>query len=327
MTLFQTDNTADGFRGGRDRFGHCPVLYREVVKYIATPERPLRLIDGTLRCGGHSSLILRSNRQAELLGIDRDGDALERAADVLSFAAERIRLVRGNYGDLKDLAAEVGWDTADAILLDIGVSSPQLDDFSRGFSFREDAPLDMRMDRRSPVTASRILNHSSLEELARIFREYGEIRKYEKLARAVVERREQQPWSSTKELAELCARILGRSRKGAPPAPTLCFQALRIAVNDELGELSRGLEAAVELLSPGGILAVISFHSLEDRIVKNKFRTEATSCICPPGCPVCICHHRARLQLVTKKPLTAAADEVAENPRSACAKLRIAVKI
>ena len=316
-----------GFKGGRDGYSHQPVLYREVVKYIAEPERPLRLIDGTLGCGGHSSLILQSNRQAELLGIDRDGDALERAADVLAFAAERIHLVRGNYGGMKDYAAEAGWVSADAVLLDIGVSSPQLDDFSRGFSYREDAPLDMRMDRRSPVTASRLLNFSSLEELTRIFREYGEIQHYGKLARAIVARREERPWSSTGELAEFCEKILGRSRKGAPPAPTLCFQALRIAVNDELGELERGLESAIELLAPGGILAVISFHSLEDRIVKNKFRYEATGCICPPGCPVCICDHRPRLKIVTKKPLTAADDELVDNPRAACAKLRIAEKI
>ncbi len=318
---------ATGFRGGRDRYSHQPVLYREVVKHIAEPERPLRLIDGTLGCGGHSSLILRSNRQAELLGIDRDGDALERAADVLAFAAGRTRLVRGAYANMKDYAAEAGWASADAVLLDIGVSSPQLDDFSRGFSFREDAPLDMRMDRRSPVTASRILNNSSFEELARIFREYGEIQRYGKLAKAIVERREERPWSSTRELAELCEKVLGRSRKGAPPAPTLCFQALRIAVNDELGELEKGLESAIDLLAPGGILAVISFHSLEDRIVKNKFRDESTECICPPGCPVCICHHKARLKVLTKKPLTAAADELVDNPRAACAKLRVAVKI
>ncbi len=310
-----------------DGFSHIPVLYREVTQFIAEPERPLKLIDGTLGCGGHSSLILEKNRQAVLLGIDRDGDALERAENALAFAAERIHLVRGSYSNLKDLAAEAGWASADAVLLDIGVSSPQLDDFQRGFSYRESGPLDMRMDRRSPLTASRLVNNSSEEELAKIFRAYGEIKQSAKLARAIVARRTEQPFSQTRELAELCEKVLGRARKGAPPAPTLCFQALRIAVNDELGELEKGLAAAVDILAPSGILAVISFHSLEDRIVKNFFREEAKSCICPPGCPVCICNHKARLKILTKKPVTAKTDEIERNSRAACAKLRVAEKI
>lgn len=321
------DTIKHNFKGVTDPFSHTPVLYREVTDYIALPERPLKLIDGTLGCGGHSSLILKNNRQAVLLGIDRDGDALERAAEALAFASERIQLCRGSYSNLKDHAAEAGWASADAVLLDIGVSSPQLDDFHRGFSYRENGPLDMRMDRRSPRTASRLLNKCSEEELAQIFRDYGEIKQSGKLARAIIARREEQSWSETAELAELCTRVLGKPRKGAPPAPTLCFQALRIAVNDELGELEKGLEAAVELLAPGGILAVISFHSLEDRIVKNFFRHEATGCICPPGCPVCICTHKARLDILTKKPVTAQADEIKSNSRAACAKLRVARKI
>jgi 16S rRNA (cytosine1402-N4)-methyltransferase len=309
-------------------YGHTPVLYREVTDYVLDGRTgSIRVIDGTLGCGGHSSLILEKNRQAELLGIDRDDEALERSAEVLAFAAGRIHLVRGSYSSLKDLATEVGWASVDAVLLDVGVSSPQLDDFSRGFSFRGDSPLDMRMDRRSPITAGWLLNNSPFEELSRIFREYGEVKGYGRLARAVVERRERKLWEGTGEFAELCEQVLGRARKGAPPAPTLCFQALRIAVNDELGELTRGLRAAKEILSPGGILAVISFHSLEDRIVKNFFRDEAAECHCPPGCPVCICGHRASLELLTRKPVVAQDDELAENRRAACAKLRVARKL
>jgi len=272
-------------------------------------------------------MILEKNRQAELLGIDRDGDAMERAAEALAFAGGRVRIVRGNYGCLKELAIAAGWQTVDAVLLDIGVSSPQIDDPLRGFSYREDGPLDMRMDNRSPNTASRILNYSSEQELSRIFWEYGEIRESRRLAREIVRRRAERPWTTTHELAKFCDEVLGRGRKSGPPAPTLCFQALRIAVNDELGELERGLDGAIEMLSPGGILAVISFHSLEDRIVKTRFLAEAAECVCPPGMPVCICHHQPRLKIVTKKPVVAQSDEVNENPRAACAKLRVAVRI
>jgi len=310
-----------------DGYRHIPVLWREVVQALAEPERPCRLIDGTLGGGGHSRMILEKNRQAELLGIDRDGNALEHAAKVLAFAVGRVRLTRGNYGCLKELAASAGWHSADAVLLDIGVSSPQIDDPARGFSYREEGPLDMRMDTRSPDTASRILNYTSEEELSRIFWEYGEIRESRRLAREIVRRRHERPWTTTRELAELCEQVLGRGRRTGPPAPTLCFQALRIAVNDELGELERGLTAALDVLTPGGILAVISFHSLEDRIVKVRFQREAASCICPPGLPVCVCHHQPRVRIVTKKPITAQDDEVRDNPRAACAKLRIAVKI
>ena len=322
------------FRGGENAekpgagdYTHLPVLRREVLHYLAETEKPCRLIDGTIGCGGHSRMILDKNRQAELLGIDRDGDALERAAQALAFAGQRVHLVRGNYGDLKDLATETGWFSADAILLDIGVSSPQIDDPARGFSYRYDGPLDMRMDSRSTTTASRILNQSSEAELERIFRSYGEIRESRRLARAIVGRREHQPLTTTRELAELCEQVLGTGRRHGPPPPTLCFQALRIAVNDELGELERGLEAAIGLLSPGGMLAVITFHSLEDRIVKNKFNFEAAECICPPGLPVCICKHQPRLKVVTRKPVRAQDDEIAENSRAACAKLRVACRV
>ena len=263
----------------------------------------------------------------EILGIDRDQQALAAAAEKCSFAADRITLARGNFGDLAEIADANGWDKVDAVLLDIGVSSPQLDTPERGFSWRSDGPLDMRMDDRNPVTAGRLLNHSSEEELARIFREYGEIAQARKLARAVAERRQKAPFGTTAELVEVCDEVLGVSRPGKLPHPTLVFQALRIAVNDELGELRRALEAGCGKLKKGGRIAVISFHSLEDRIVKNHFRDESTGCHCPPGLPVCRCGHTASLRPVTRKPIVPGEAEVAANRRSACAKLRAAEKI
>jgi 16S rRNA (cytosine1402-N4)-methyltransferase len=306
---------------------HIPVLLKEVIEYIGSDERPRKIIDGTLGNGGHSAVILQNNPQAQLLGIDRDGEALERASQTLAFAKERITLVRGQYSELDILAKEAGWNSADAILLDIGLSSPQIDDPQRGFSLRQEGPLDMRMDKRSPMTASRILNRQPAAELADIFYHYGEIRRSRRLAAAIVERREERPFTTTLEFADFCDQILGKAKPGKLPTPTLCFQALRIAVNSELEELERGLKAALKMLSPGGILAVISFHSLEDRIVKNFLREAAKDCVCPPGMPICICDHQAEVKIITRKPVTAGKQECSDNSRAGCAKMRIAIKI
>jgi 16S rRNA (cytosine1402-N4)-methyltransferase len=306
---------------------HIPVLPAEVLKYIGSDNRQRKIIDGTLGNGGHSALILQQNPQAELLGIDRDGEALERAQKKLAFANERLTLVRGQYSELDQLAETIGWNRADVILLDIGLSSPQIDDPRRGFSLRQDGPLDMRMDKRSVTTASRLLNREPQTELARIFYEYGEIRRSRRLAAEIVARREERPFMTTLDFANFCDQVLGKARPGKLPTPTLCFQALRIAVNSELEELRRGLKAAVKMLNPAGILVVISFHSLEDRIVKNFFKEAATDCICPPGMPICICDHQAILKIVTRKPITANKDECAVNSRAACAKMRVATKI
>jgi len=314
------------FATSKDGFKHLPVLYREVLEYL-TFDGPCRIIDGTLGCGGHSSLILKSNPQAELLGIDRDSDALERARESLRFAERRIKMVRGNFSELVSSANEYGWDSVDAVLLDVGVSSPQIDDSKRGFALRLDGPLDMRMDKRSQVTASRILNYRGETELANIFYEYGEERRSRRLARAIVERREEKPFERTLEFAEFCESVLGKSRPGKLPTPTKCFQALRIAVNDELGELKQALSEAVPLLKKGGRLAVISFHSLEDRIVKEFFKEQAASCVCPPGMPVCICDHPAQIKILTRRPVQAQADEIEFNRRAASAKLRVAEKL
>jgi len=318
----------DGAAAQNPRNGHQPVLAAVTVALLmAGRHGPCRVIDGTVGDGGHSSLILQTNTAAEVLGLDRDAEALVRARRNLAFAHERVRLVHDRFGRLAACANEQGWRSVDAVLLDLGVSSPQLDEPRRGFSHRRDGPLDMRMDRRSGTTASRILNSAPEAELMRIFREYGELREARALARAVVTRREYHPLLRTGELAELCAAICGRTARRSLPVATLCFQALRIAVNDELGELAAGLTAALDLLAPGGRLAVISFHSLEDRIVKQFIRHESATCICPPGLPACICNHQPRLRPVTRKPVTADDQELAANPRAACAKLRVAERL
>ena len=222
------------------------------------------------------------------------------------------------------LAKEHDWDSVDAVLLDIGVSSPQIDDPSRGFSFRNDGPLDMRMDRTGRLTASRVVNMYAEEDLAKIFYEYGELRESRQLARAIVQARELKPLATTAELAAVCDKVLRKKRPGELPSPTRVFQALRIEVNGELKQLGSGLLAAENILRPGGRLAVISFHSLEDRIVKNFFREAAKECICPPGLPVCVCNNHARFSIPVRGVISAAEDELAANRRSASAKLRIA---
>ena len=257
-------------------FEHISVLKNEVLENLTfPPDRPSRLIDGTLGGGGHSFALLEKYPQLELLGIDRDENALDAAGKRLAPFAGRFTAVKGNYSELADLARENGWEKVDGVLLDIGVSSPQIDTAERGFSWRENGPLDMRMDQTSPLTAARLLNRSSEAELIRIFREYGEIKASRKLASAVIARRETAPFADTADLVRLCDEVLGWARKGELPRPTLVFQALRIAVNDELGELEKGLSGALEILNPGGRLAVISFHSLEDRMVKTFMREAA----------------------------------------------------
>ena len=308
-------------------FGHIPVLQQEVLNLLTVKTGPLRIIDGTVGYGGHSSLILKKYAEAVLLGIDRDSEALAAAEKILSFAGTRIHLVKDSFSNLGACAAGLGWHSVDALLLDLGVSSPQIDNPKRGFSYRLNGPLDMRMDGQSRETASRILNTYPYDGLERIFREYGEIIKSRKLAEEIVVRREKTPWMYTSELAELCNSIPGVSRRGGPPAPSLCFQALRIEVNKELEELTRALEDGVRLLAKGGRISVISFHSLEDRIVKQYFKKMACSCLCPPGLPICICGHKARLKIITKKPLVADENETGINRRASSAKLRVAEKI
>ena len=312
------------------RLTHIPVLAAETVKLLTGGRTSgvFHMIDCTLGCGGHSALVLRQNPDAEILALDRDPQAIVRGAAALEFAAERVFLRQTDFAGMKRAAEEIGWKSADAILMDLGVSSPQIDDPKRGFSFRFDGPLDMRMDTGAQLTAARVLNHYPQNELERVFREYGEIREWKQLARAVTEERTVKPFETTAQFAALCDKVLRKgARKGGPPAPTLCFQALRIEVNDELGQLKKALEAAVELLVPGGILAVISFHSLEDRIVKHFMAEMSVKCKCPPDFPVCVCGWKPKLAVLTRKPVTASDEELEQNPRAACAKLRAAEKL
>lgn len=309
-------------------FKHIPVLASHILELLTfDADRPARLIDGTVGGGGHSALLLEKYPKLELLGIDRDSMALDAAKKRLAFAGSRVTLERGNYAELAAIAVENGWGYVDGILLDIGVSSPQLDIPERGFSWRNDGALDMRMDQRSELTAGRWLNRTSEAEMERVFREYGEINKSRALARKACEMRENTPFARTGDLVKLTDAVLGKSRSGKLPHPTLVFQAVRIAVNDELRQLEAGLSTGVPMLVSGGRMAIISFHSLEDRIVKNFFRRESTQCICPPGLPVCCCKHEAALKIITRHAVSADADEVAANSRSACAKLRVAEKI
>ena len=308
-----------------DAFFHIPVLRNEVIEYLKfDPERPARFVDGTVGGGGHSAALLERYPRLEMLGIDRDLNALDAAKKNLAFAGKRVTLVRGNYGDIDALTVEHGWDSVNGILLDIGVSSPQIDHASRGFSWRQDGPLDMRMDQRAELTAGRWLNRASESELEAAFRNYGEIIQSRKLARAVVERRIDKPFGKTSDLVEVTDAVLGKSRPGKLPHPTLVFQALRIEVNGELQQLSNALTAAQRVLRAGGRLAVISFHSLEDRIVKNFMRDAARECICPPGLPVCVCNNHAVFELPVRGVVTAGNDELTANRRAACAKLRVA---
>lgn len=307
-------------------FRHEPVLLAQVREFLALPTAK-RFIDGTVGSGGHAAALLEAVPESELLGIDRDEDALAAAAERLAPFGDRVRLQRGRFSEMTALAAGLGWDAADAILLDLGVSSHQIDTAARGFAHRLDGPLDMRMDRRTRVTAATLLNETDEAELARLFRAYGEEPRARQIAREIVRRRQSRPWERTRELAELIEAVAGRPFQRGLPAATRCFQALRIAVNDELGELAAGLEAAVTLLRNRGRVGVISFHSLEDRLVKHFFRDEAVDCTCPPKLPVCVCGHRARLRVLTRKPTGAEETEKAANPRSAPARFRVAERV
>jgi 16S rRNA (cytosine1402-N4)-methyltransferase len=313
---------------GRQEDGavHIPVLLASAIEWLA-PRRGGRFVDATVGCGGHAQELLQSNEEIELLGIDRDEDALAIAGRRLRPFEGRVHLRKGNYIDMLAFADELGWESVDGILLDAGVSSLQIDRADRGFSYAKGGPLDMRMDRDEALTAAELLNTGSAEDLTFIFRTYGELRQARRLAAAIIERREEKAWSRTDELGELVKRVIGRQKGRHTPVAARAFQAIRIAVNNELENLDIALEDAVDLLAPGGRMVVISFHSLEDRLVKRTFREEALDCVCPPGMPICNCDKEQRLRVLTGKPVTADEQEVAVNSRAACAKLRAAERV
>lgn len=306
-----------------DDYGHAPVLLREVMALLE-PQPGGLFIDGTLGAGGHASAILAAIApDGRLLGFDRDPEALAYASRRLAPFGGHFLPVLGSYGDMASVAPSLGFDAIDGVLLDLGLSSRQLDSAERGFSFLKEGPLDMRFDPRRGESAADLINNLGAEELADIFWRYGEESQSRHIARLIVANR---PIRTTTELAGLIeSGTRRRGRPGRHPA-TKVFQALRIAVNDELGEVDRGIRGALELLRPGGRLAVISFHSLEDRLVKQFFRDSARDCICPPQQPVCTCGAHAQVRLVTRKAVKATAEEIAANPRSRSARLRVVAK-
>ncbi len=306
---------------------HVPVLLRECVEGLnIRPDGTY--VDGTLGRGGHSAAIAAHLTTGRLIGIDRDRTAIDEAGERLRPLCARLDLIHGNFRDLGEILDGLGVERADGMLFDLGVSSPQLDNGERGFSYMRDAPLDMRMDRDDALTARDIVNGWSEAELRRIFFEYGEERYSQKIAAAIVRKRAQRPIGTTLELVDIIRSAMPPQalREKQHPAKR-CFQALRIAVNDELGALRQMLDTAIERLAPGGRLCVISFHSLEDRIVKGAIRSHENGCTCPPEFPVCVCGFVKTLRSVTRHPVTAAEDELQMNPRSRSAKLRIAERI
>jgi len=301
---------------------HTPVLLKEVIAGLDV--RPGgRYIDATIGAGGHAAAILeRSAPDGQLLGIDVDPLAIETARQNLKSLGERVTLYQGNFRTLRAIAQGAGFVGADGILFDLGLSSLQLADESRGFGFGVDAPLDMRMSPELTRTAADMVNQLSAEELEKILKEYGQERWAKKIAMTIVLNRR---ISTSKQLAELIARVIPRRGRLHPATKT--FQALRVAVNDELGAIAEALPQALELLKPKGRLGVISFHSLEDRLVKNFFRRESRGCICPPELLVCECGHEPRLKLLSAKAIKPTREEVAANPRARSARLRLGIKL
>lgn len=288
------------------------------------PQPGGRFIDATVGAGGHAAGLLAATApDGRLLGLDRDPAALVVARERLNAYGERVRLVQAGFADLAAIARTHQFVPVDGILFDLGLSSLQLADPNRGFSFQAEGPLDMRFDPTQDLTAADLVNELPMDDLAELLYQYGEERESRRIAHAIVQAR---PIRTTRQLAEVVARAVGGRRRHIHPA-TRTFQALRIAVNDELAQLQAALPQAVALLRPGGRLAVITFHSLEDRIVKEFMRRESRDCICEPGLPVCVCGHTASLRLIMRKPITPSVEEVQANPRSRSAKLRVAEKV
>ncbi|MCD7755022.1 MAG: 16S rRNA (cytosine(1402)-N(4))-methyltransferase RsmH [Firmicutes bacterium] len=308
-------------------FHHVSVLLEECLEGLNI--RPDGIyVDGTLGGAGHAKQIAARLTTGTLVGIDRDNTALEAARETLAPFGDRVKLVHSNFSQIAQVLQELEIPGVDGILLDLGVSSPQLDDGARGFSYMTDAPLDMRMDSGDPLTAEEIVNTWPYEQLRRILFDYGEERYAPQIAAAICRRREQQSIHTTLELVDVIRRAMPPQalREKQHPAKR-SFQAIRIAVNDELGAIRQVMDSAVPLLNPGGRLAVITFHSLEDRIVKNAMADAAKGCICPPDFPVCVCGRSPQVRVLTRKPITSGGEELNENPRARSAKLRICEKI
>ena len=307
--------------------GHIPVLLDECIKYLNI--RPDGVyVDGTLGMGGHSEAILQRLTTGRLIAIDRDAEAVRRASARLAPYADRLTIVHGNFRDLDAILDEQGESAVDGMLFDLGVSSPQLDEADRGFSYMTDAPLDMRMDASDNIDAWFIVNRWPRDKIERILRDYGEERFSPRIAARIAERREEREIQTTLELVEVIKSAMPASalREKQHPAKR-SFQAIRIAVNDELNAVHALMDSAPDRLKPGGRLCVISFHSLEDRIVKNAIHAREDGCTCPREAPVCTCGFVRTLKSVTRKPITAGGEELELNPRSRSAKLRVAERV
>ena len=313
-------HTMANMPGGEPVIYHTPVLLQEVLQGLRVSTTG-RYIDCTVGEGGHAQAILEAGAPGcRLLGLDADPRALETARVRLGPYGERATLVHGSYAAVEEVARRWGFLGADGVLMDLGLSSLQLEGEERGFSFRVDAPLDMRFDPTRGRTAEEILNRATEADLTAIIGRYGEERQARRISRAIVEGR---PVRTSGELAALVERVVGRRRGRLHPA-TRTFQAIRMAVNEELENLEQGLNQVIKLLGPGGRLAVISYHSLEHRLVKGALKRASPRCICPPRTPVCVCGHVPEVRLITKKPITPSLGEVRHNPRSRSARLRVA---
>ncbi len=304
-------------------FPHRPVLYKETIQYLA-PSSPKRYLDCTAGAGGHSEGILtESSPNGELLALDLDPLAIQLSTQRLSPFGNRVQVIQASYLQTGGILQKIGWQGVDGIVMDLGVSSMQLDQSERGFSFRHNGLLDMRFDPTQGKTAADLVNNLDETDLADIIWRYGEERFSRRIARAILRAR---PLITTGELAEVVRNAIGRTKEKQDPA-TRTFQALRIAVNDELKTVEQAIPSLIALLNQYGRFAVISFHSLEDRLVKQAFKRESRDCICPPEQPICTCGHQASVRILTSKPISASEEEVENNPRSRSAKLRVIEKI
>lgn len=306
-------------------FNHTPVMLRECIEGLNIKPDGV-YVDGTLGGAGHSRVIASKLSGGTLICIDKDSDALRVAGERLS-EYECVRLVKSDFKEFASIMDELGVDKVDGVLLDLGVSSYQLDTADRGFSYRFDGPLDMRMDKESDFSAYNVVNEYTLDELARVIREFGEEQFARNIAKNIVAEREKAPITTTAELNGIVERSIPRKLWGKGSVAKKTFQAIRIEVNNELRGLDKVLYDIIGKLRKGGRLAVITFHSLEDRIVKNVFKDCATGCICDKSIPICVCNHKATVRLVNKKPIEASAEELCVNKRSASAKLRVVEKI
>lgn len=306
-----------------DQPPHQPVLYHEIIHFLR-PQSPERYVDATVGAGGHAWGILeQSAPHGRLLALDRDPQALELAGQRLLLFKDRLVLVQASYTALTVELQRLNWQSVHGIVFDLGVSSMQLDTPARGFSFQSDGPLDMRFDPANPLSAAKLVNDLPENELADLIWRFGEERHSRRIAQAIVRAR---PLQTTGQLAEIIRKAAGGQRDRLHPA-TRTFQALRIAVNQELQAVETALPQAVQALAPGGRLAVISFHSMEDRIVKQYFRFESRDCICPPEQPVCTCGHQASIRELTRRPIQPRPEEIQDNPRARSARLRVVEKI